>query len=281
MLTTKTKVSLAAVAYQAISFGRRMAGKSDSTIIERNGIRYHLDLNEGIDFSIYLLGAFEPGTRKTLQELIKPGDTVFDIGANIGAHTLGIAQSVGNTGRVYAFEPADFAFAKLQRNLALNPELQVRTASRQVLLAASLNEAPEREIHASWPLQSEDKVHEKLRGRLVSAEKATVETVDNFVQSENISRLDLIKMDVDGHELPVLQGATETLRRFRPILVMEMSPYIHAEFHHSFAEFVDLLKQASYNLTDADTGKSVPLDAPRLEHLISDGASINVVARSR
>src|ERR1700751_5151651 len=120
MLTTKTKVSLARLAHSCISAGRKLAGKGDSTIVERNGIRYHLDLNEGIDFSIYLLGAFEPGTQKTLQKLAKPGDVVFDIGANIGAHPLTIAQSVGRSGKVYAFEPADFAFAKLQRNLALN-----------------------------------------------------------------------------------------------------------------------------------------------------------------
>ena len=72
--------------------------------------------------------------------------------------------------------------------------------------------------------------------------------------------LNLMKIDVDGHELPVLQGASETLRRFRPILVMEMSPYIHAEHSNSFVEFVALLKSLSYSLCDADTGVAVPLD---------------------
>jgi FkbM family methyltransferase len=281
MLTTRTKVFLAGVAYRFISPGRRLFGKDDSAIVKRGGIRYHLDLNEGIDFSIYLLGAFEPGTQKTLQNLVEPGNVVFDIGANIGAHTLGIAQSVGNSGKVYAFEPADFAFAKLKRNLALNPELEARTFPRQILLAANLTEHPEPQIYASWPLESDGTVHPKHRGRLVSAEHAIVETLDNFILREGITHLDLIKMDVDGHELPVLQGARETLRRFQPALVMEMSPYIHAEFHHSFAEFVEVLKQAGYSLRNADTGKTVPLDAARLEHLIPDGASINVVALSK
>jgi len=281
MLTTKTKVSLAGLAYKFISTGRKLLGKNDSAIVERDGIRYHLDLNEGIDFSIYLLGAFEPGTQKTLQELVKSGDVVFDIGANIGAHTLGIAKSVGSSGRVYAFEPADFAFAKLKRNLALNPELEVRTQAQQILLAASSNGKSEQEIYASWPLESDGSVHPKHRGRLVSAEHAVVETLDNFVHSQGITRLDLIKMDVDGHELPVLQGASETLRRFQPTLVMEMSPYIHAEFHHVFGDFVEILKNAGYALRDADNGQPVPLDAAQLERLIPDGASINVVAQSK
>jgi FkbM family methyltransferase len=281
MLTTKTKVSLAGVAYKFISTGRKLLGKGDSAIVERNGIRYHLDLNEGIDFSIYLLGAFEPGTQKTLQKLVKPGDIVFDIGANIGAHTLAIAQSVGNSGRVYAFEPADFAFAKLQRNLALNPDLQARTYPQQVLLAASSSEKPEQQIYASWPLESDASVHPKHRGRLVSAEHAVVDTLDNFARSQGITRLDLIKIDVDGHELPVLQGASETLGRFQPTLVMEMSPYIHAEFHHRFGDFVDVLKDAGYTLFNANNDEPVPLDSEELQHVIPDGASINVVARSK
>ena len=281
MLTTKTKVSLAAAAYKFISFGRKLVGKDDSTIVQRRGIRYQLDLSEGIDFSIYLLGAFEPGTQKTLQKLVKPGDTVFDIGANIGAHTLDMAKSAGRLGKVYAFEPSDFAFAKLKRNLALNPELQSRTYPRQILLAASFAEPPEREIYASWPLRSDGTVHPKHRGRLVTVEHATVEALDDFVNREGITRLDLIKIDVDGHELPVLQGASETLRRFQPTLVMEMSPYIHAEFHHIFGEFIEVLKNFGYSLSDADSGQPIPLDATQLEHLIPDGASINVVAQSK
>ncbi|HTC41826.1 MAG TPA: FkbM family methyltransferase [Candidatus Acidoferrales bacterium] len=256
-------------------------GKDDSTIVQRRGIRYQLDLSEGIDFSIYLLGAFEPGTQKTLQKLVKPGDTVFDIGANIGAHTLDMAKSAGRLGKVYAFEPSDFAFAKLKRNLALNSELQSRTYPRQILLAASFAEPPEREIYASWPLRSDGTVHPKHRGRLVTVEHATVEALDDFVNREGITRLDLIKIDVDGHELPVLQGASETLRRFQPTLVMEMSPYIHAEFHHIFGEFIEVLKNFGYSLSDADSGQPIPLDATQLEHLIPDGASINVVAQSK
>lgn len=278
MLTTKTKVTLAGAAYQVISAGRKAIGKNDSVVVERGRIRYHLDLKEGIDFSIYLLGAFEPGTRKTLQTLVRPGDVVFDIGANVGAHTLSMAQAVGAQGKVYAFEPADFAFAKLRRNLALNPDLQARTFLQQTLLAGDSSAAPEREIYASWPLEGDGSVHPKHRGKLVSAEHAKVQTLDEFVERESIQRLNLIKMDVDGHELPVLQGAQETLRRFRPTLVMEMSPYIHAEFHHPFADFVDLLRSAGYELRNADTGKAVPLDTGQLERLIPDGASINVVA---
>jgi FkbM family methyltransferase len=279
MLTTKTKVSLASLAYRCVSAARAVAGKGNSAIVTRGGVRWSLDLGEGIDFSIYLLGAFEPSTAATLQKLVSPGDVVFDIGANIGAHTLGLTRSVGPTGRVFAFEPTDFAFAKLRRNLALNPELESRTLASQILLAAAPAEHSQPEIYASWPLEKQDAVHPKHRGRLASTRGAVVETLDRFVAGHSISRLDLIKIDVDGHELPVLRGGLGVLEKFHPVLVMEMSPYIHAEEKNSFADLVALLRDAGYSIQDADTWNPLPLEASKLEALIPDGASINVMAR--
>jgi hypothetical protein len=60
---------------------------------------------------------------------------------------------------------------------------------------------------------------------------------------------------------------------------MEMSPYVHAEEHSSFADLVALLRDAGYSLQDAGTRKPLPLEADALERLIPDGASINVIAR--
>jgi FkbM family methyltransferase len=279
MLTTKTKVSLAALAYRCIALARAMAGKNNCATVRRGGIRWCLDLSEGIEFSIYLLGAFERSTVATLQKLVKPGDVVFDIGANIGSHTLGLARSVGPAGKVFAFEPADFAFEKLQRNLALNPELEARTYPRQILLAAEATERAQPEIYASWPLEKDESVHPKHRGRLVTTRNASVDTLDRFVERERIDRLNLIKIDVDGHEFPVLRGGLQALQRFKPVLVMEMSPYVHAEEHNSFSGLVALLRDAGYSIQHASTWDPLPLQTAELEALIPDGASINVIAR--
>src|SRR6266851_4538124 len=227
ILTTKTKIALAGIAYRCVVMGRGIVGKNDFATVRRGGARWQLNLNEGIDFSIYLFGAFEKSTALALRKLVRPGDLVFDIGANIGAHTLGLAQSVGPTGRVFAFEPTDYAFAKLKRNLALNPELEAQSLPQQILLAAE-NDAPcQPEIYASWPLKTDASVHPKHRGRLVTTLGASVETLDGFVERQGIDRLNLIKIDVDGHEYPVLKGGFKTLAKFGPILVIEMSPYVH------------------------------------------------------
>jgi len=277
MLTTKTKIALAGLAYRTIAKSRGLLGKSKQVEVRRGGVRWRLDLEEGIDFSIYLLGAFERSTVATLRELVKAGDVVLDIGANIGAHTLGLAKNVGAAGKVYAFEPADFAFQKLLRNLALNPELERRTKASQVMLGSGA-EKPPNGVYASWPLEKVDSVHPKHRGRFVSTEGAVVDTLDGFVAREKVSRINLIKMDVDGHELPVLQGGRSVLREQRPVIVMEMSPYVHAEEQNSFAAVIELLKEFRYKIEDARNRRTLPLDAAALERLIPDGAGINVVA---
>jgi FkbM family methyltransferase len=281
MLKTKTKVQLAAVAYRCIALGRAMAGKDNFATVRRRGLRWRLDLSEGIDFSIYLLGSFEQSTVVTLRKLVKSGDVVFDIGANIGAHTLGLARSVGPSGRVFAFEPTGFAFAKLKDNLALNPELGERTHPRQIVLAAEPSGPAPSEIYASWPLKKNTSIHPKHCGRLEATRGASVDTLDHFAEREGIDRVNLIKMDVDGQELQVLQGGLRVLKEFQPLLVIEISPYVQAEHNNSFSSFVSLLRDAGYSLQDATTWNPLPLDAGSLEELIPDGASINAIARPK
>jgi hypothetical protein len=93
MLSTIQKINLAKVAYYLVVVARRILGRSSQNIeVTRSGIRWYLDLKEGIDFSIYILGGFEPSTLRLYNKLVKSGDVVLDIGANIGSHTLPLAR---------------------------------------------------------------------------------------------------------------------------------------------------------------------------------------------
>jgi FkbM family methyltransferase len=279
ILTTKTKIALAGLAYRVVAIARALRGKNHSVVVQRGGLYWSLDLQEGIDFSIYLLGSFEPATTKTLRSLVRPGNVVFDIGANIGAHTLGLARAVAREGRVFAFEPSDMAFAKLQRNLALNPELQLRTNAHQIWFAPDKNASLPAKIYASWPLVENQTVHPKLRGQLVSTSGARIDTLDEFVEREAIDRVDLIKIDVDGHEYPVLKGATKTLCRFRPTILMELCPYVQDEQNHSFASLIALLAEMQYSAQEVGNCRPLPLDAGALQAFIPEGAAINAVLR--
>jgi len=278
-MKTKTKIFLASVAYNAVSMLRKVAGKNNIARVSRSGVNWELDLSEGIDFSIYLLGAFERSTAHALDRLAAPGATVFDIGANIGAHTLPLARKVGQAGRVFAFEPTTFAFGKLQRNLSLNPELQGRVHASQMLLTDDPAASIKKEIYSSWPLSGKDNLHPKHGGQLSTTTGARSDTLDAFVEREGISKLDLIKIDVDGNEYPVLHGGAQTLSRLRPTILLELSPYVHAEEGNSFASLVELLKSIGYSLEEVGSERRLPMSVAELERLIPDGGSINAIAR--
>lgn len=278
MLTTKKKIALARLAQRPVMWGRRLRGAGPQATVQRRGLTWALDLNEGIDFAIYLMGAFEPDTVRAYGQIVRPGMTVLDIGANIGAHTLHLARLVGEEGRVIAFEPTDWAFAKLQANLALNPEIAGRVTPVQGFLVDRDDREVEAEVPASWPLDGRG-VHPRLRGRSMAATGAAATTLDAWLADAKPGRIDFVKMDVDGHECGVLEGATEMLGRDRPTFLMELSPYILEERGGSLDELLDRLEAVGYRLFGLADGAPLPQDRAALDRAIPTGAGINVLAR--
>lgn len=248
----------------------------------RNGLRWHLDLNEGIDFAIYLFGAFEPELVRYYTRMIPPGSIVLDLGANVGAHTVPLARQVGSNGRVVAVEATSYAFGKLTRNLSLNPGLtaQVTPVHGMLLADDEGSEMPD-SLHSSWPLTSGGDVHPTLGGALKPLGEARKLMLDKLVTELALPRVDWVKLDVDGNEHTVLQGGRETLSRFQPHILMELAPYCFAQSPGGFAAMVELLTARGYRFFDPTTGKAFPTAAAELEAQIPANGSINVLASAR
>ena len=279
-LKTKTKIFIAATASRIVRALRRRLGKGPIAHVARGGVNWRLDLTEGIDFSIYLLGAFEPITVAACSRLIKPGDTVLDIGANIGALALPMARMTGSAGMVYCFEPTDYAFNKLTTNLALNPDLAARVVASQTMLTDS-QQAVVEPIYSSWPLDSTKPLHDLHMGAAESTTGAQPLRLDDYLATKNVTRVDFIKMDVDGFECHVLGGAWKTLAAHKPVILMELAPYCLTERKRSLAELLGILSDAGYRLYHLDGMSPVTDETNRLIDPIADGASVNVIARAR
>jgi FkbM family methyltransferase len=276
MIKTSDKIFIARLLLLAVKAVQTLLGKSNRNIavVKRRGIRWNLDLNEGIDFSIYLIGGFEPRTLRLYQKIIKPGYTVLDIGANVGSHTLPLARLVGNNGRVVAFEPTAFAYRKLIVNIGLNPELSPRIIPRQAMLVADSRSRLLPGLFSSWPLENSGDLHEEHKGRLMDTSGASVETIDDAVDRLNLSRIDFLKIDVDGYEYPVLKGGLQTLKIHKPSIIMEFAPYLIKL--EEFCDMVDLLLELGYRFHNANSMKQLPGDAHALKNLIPSGASLNI-----
>jgi len=137
----------------------------------------------------------------------KLGDVVFDIGAYVGDTALWFSKAVGSHGKVYAFEPEPRNFEKLKANLERNKVTNVIPLQ----LALSENEGEMRVATGG----SSSTMTQAGTGTLVK-----VTTIDKFAEANKLPRVDFIKMDVEGHELKVLEGAHETIKTFKPSLAL-------------------------------------------------------------
>jgi FkbM family methyltransferase len=277
MLATKHKVAIARRLSAIVIGMRRCCHLSAKTTVVRRGLTWELDLEEGIDLSIYLLGGFELRVLRKYRELVRPGDVVIDIGANIGAHTLPLSVLVGGTGRVLACEPTRYAYVKLRANIAANPHLAARITAHQTMLSSRGADRLPDAIYSSWPMTSVENLHELHQGRLMSTRGAAVSTLDELVSSQRLSQIALIKLDVDGHEYEVLQGGQDTFRRLKPTLLVELAPYVHKDNQERFDSMLCLLWEAGYRLSDVATGKLLPRDIGEIRRRIPPYAGISAI----
>lgn len=280
-MKTVDKIRLVKTLSYPVNFLTYLFTRKNTVTVNRGGINWDLDLTQGIDFSIWLLGSFEPKTVKSYQRLIKKGDIVLDIGANIGSHTLFMARCVGENGKVLAFEPTDYAFNKLKRNCELNPELSSRVKLFQTMLVDKefSDEVPQ--IYSSWPLTSKNNLHDLHLGEKMSTNGAGAETLDVLLKRENINNVNFIKMDVDGFECKVLRGAKNTLSKYHPIIIMELAPYLLEEQGEKLSTLLNLLKECGYSLYAEDTRKIIIMDHEYLSKAIRRGESWNVLASTQ
>ena len=277
MLTTKQKIALARGANRVVKCLRGLTHRNMEGEFRRGGITWQLDLNEGIDFAIYCMGSFEPETVRFYSKLIRPDNVVFDVGANIGAHTLHFAQLVGPGGQVYAFEPTESAFGKLSRNLALNPTLGPRVRVHHAFCSNAADHTIPEAIYSSWPLHRSGNLHAKHLGALQRVGEPQLICLDQLVESTGLKRLDLMKLDVDGNEIKVLKGCERLLEQFHPKVLAEIAPYVIAEQGYDMEDFWLPFRRNGYRMRTLDKATEIPLETAFFERTYPHYSSVNVL----
>lgn len=147
-----------------------------------------------------------------LRQLCRPGGCVFDLGANIGDHTVPLAQHVGKDGRVVAFEPQPLIFQMLCANVQLNDLVNVECVQAAVGAARGTVLIPniDYSVEANY---GGIEVSSFTEGRSVPRV-----TLDDYLDARPP---DLVKIDVEGMELDALDGGRAFIARFRPVLYVE------------------------------------------------------------
>ncbi|MBU1171559.1 MAG: FkbM family methyltransferase [Proteobacteria bacterium] len=250
---TRIKLFFARILYILI----RIFLRSNLVHVKRHGIHYLLDISEGIELSIFIFGRFQNIILKNRFYTLPQDAVIFDVGANIGSMSLAFSQNAPQ-GHVYAFEPTDYAFKKLLKNLDLNPKLKSRITTAKCFASNKSLYAPMLMATSSWKTNHFfSKGHPVHGGITKSSGNAPSITLDDYCLKQAISRLDLIKIDTEGQELDVIKGAMSCIRRFKPIIIFEAGQYIMDENGFDFKDIERVLEELNYRFYSLQSGMEI------------------------
>jgi FkbM family methyltransferase len=278
MLDTKRKMALARMALRVLL----LLGTKPKQVVSRGGIKFELDLNEGIDLALFLFGSFQGHILRIAQRYLSEDAIVFDVGANCGAISLPMARVI-TRGCIYAFEPTEYAFAKLLRNLSCNPSIAERIVPVQTFLADSNTKQADLVAYSSWLMRGSDAHVERHPVHMGIHMSATSDhtTLDDFAARRNIPRVSLIKIDTDGFEYAILTGARKVISSFRPIIVFEACEYLMIPPKPCFEEFESFFGEYSYQICEPDDNQKVTADIFRKKCPPNGGYNLAAIPRER
>ncbi|MGO9604280.1 MAG: FkbM family methyltransferase [Candidatus Binataceae bacterium] len=191
--------------------------------------------NPGRSHGGYLLGTSEPGVQVALTFLLKPGMTFYDIGANVGFHSMIAARLLGpSNGNVICFEPVEENARLIRHNAQLNGFERVTIKP----IALSDVEESGRFWISEEPTWGSLVSAGDPPSRCIGSIEVRVRRLDDVIEEEGLTPPDVIKMDVEGAEVTALKGAVRTLEKHRPILLIEL--------HGTNAPIAEFLSAANY-----------------------------------
>jgi FkbM family methyltransferase len=177
-----------------------------------------LRFNVGESDSRFLLGTFEPAVQELLARYLHPGMVFYDVGANVGFLSVLAARLTGDGGEVHCFEPLPANAEQIRYNAALNHLERIIVHALALgrtdgTSAFRVSERPTFGALSDAPVQV---------AQQIGVIDVPVRRLDSLFREANLRGPDLIKIDIEGSELDFFAGAEEVLRRFRPVLLIEL-----------------------------------------------------------
>ncbi|MEH2136370.1 FkbM family methyltransferase [Nostoc sp.] len=211
-----------------------------------------LDLRSLLEQKVFFSGEYDGGIIQILSRLLHPGVVIFDVGANIGLYSISLGEKLKKKGvksQIWAFEPVASNFNRLANLVEIN---QLTNIIYPVSTALGNQEGEIQLCMVDEQNNSSTGNAFLLKKGLVNKEKPTcsslITKLDNFVEKNNISKCDIIKVDIEGAEMDFLLGGLNFIKKTRPIIYGEFNPYWVQHFGYSFVEIAELVIPWEYKL---------------------------------
>ena len=210
--------------------------------------------NDFVNDQLRNFGGHQRSELGMIRSLSREGDVVLDVGAHIGTFCIPLAQHIGDSGRLFAFEPMPSSHRILEKNIAEN-DLAGRATAINALIS---DDASEYQAHISHDHTSA--AYFVPAGSAADQQKSAADTgeagnsavatihLDNWgLESKApLERLDVMKVDTEGMELRVLRSAAGLIERFRPVVMVEISGDFLARSGDSVREIERFLRKHGY-----------------------------------
>lgn len=226
----------------------------------------------------YTQYVFEPNTLDFIRDNLKPGQTVLDVGANVGYLSLFCSKLVTSTGRAIAFEPSEFAFNLLQKNKKINnftnlEIYQVGLGERNEIAEFNSGE-PGMEVYNSLGTIT----HRSADPQKFERVKVQLFKGSEWLHDKKVEHIHLMKLDVEGGEYTVLKGLLEMFQAHKiSRLLIEITHEMSQAFGYHPSDIIIMLRECGYDWFKLHNyGRLVPL----LENDIADANTFMFVAVS-
>ncbi len=207
-----------------------------------NGAVLRINLHDRIERLMWG-HVYEPHVQKCLGALLSPGDVYVDVGAHIGYHAVWAASLVGQTGKVFAFEADPVNFKRLSENLrpfpggvAINKAVWSSSGTVTFERSSESGESGWGTLTAVRDL----KTGEHLETNSVS--------LDDWCSADRIDRITLVKIDAEGSEVGILEGAETLIENFRPAIISEVNVVVLEQARTSSMALMTILERHRYTL---------------------------------
>ncbi len=221
----------------------KRTGNFFKTIMDYEGGRIQINTSSYLEWVTYFKGHYEPQVTKFIKSIIAPDSVSIDAGANIGLHAIEMSKGK----KVYTFEPNPLICKRLKENLALSKITNV-----EVMEIGLSNTTGALDFHIPLkenPNQGLGSLYESHVGASSEKIQVKIDTIDNLFP--NLEKLNLIKIDVEGHDFNVILGASKTIERLRPVVIFEFCKE-WGSANHAFSEARDFFFSKNYTLSVLD-----------------------------